>query len=81
VLLVSGTDDPASPPSYAERALPYLPNARWVLVRGAGHVTETDCTNRLKVTFVLAGSARDLDTAACSSAFHRPAFATSMADF
>lgn len=80
VLMVSGTDDPTSPASFGTQALRYLPNARQVLVQGAAHVTETDCTVRLKVAFVLAGSARELDTQSCG-AFHRPPFATSMAGF
>ncbi len=81
VLMVSGTDDPTSPASFGTQALRYLPNARQVLVQGAAHVTETDCTDRLKVAFVLAGSAQDLDTESCRGAFHRPPFATSMAGF
>ncbi|MBV8531892.1 MAG: alpha/beta hydrolase, partial [Candidatus Eremiobacteraeota bacterium] len=36
-LLVTGSDDPATPPQSAERALPYLRNARQVLVRNGGH--------------------------------------------
>lgn len=81
VLMISGTDDPASPPAYAAQELQYLPNGKRILVKGASHVTETDCTNRLKVAFVLAGSAQGLDEAACASAFRRPPFATSMDGF
>jgi len=81
VLMVSGTDDPTSPARFGTLALRYLPNAKQVLVQGAAHVTETDCTDHLKVAFVLAGSARELDTDSCSGAFHRPPFATSMAGF
>jgi pimeloyl-ACP methyl ester carboxylesterase len=81
VLMISGSDDPASPPKYAALALPYLPNARQVLVQGASHVTQTPCTDRLKVDFVLSGSARRLDVSSCSDAFRRPPFATSMQGF
>jgi pimeloyl-ACP methyl ester carboxylesterase len=81
VLMVSGSDDPASPASYAALELPYLPNAKRALVQGAAHVTETACTDRLKVAFVLANSARRLDVASCRSAFRRPPFATSMVGF
>jgi pimeloyl-ACP methyl ester carboxylesterase len=81
VLMVSGSDDPTTPPKYAELALPYLPNARRVIVQGAAHVTETPCTDRLKVEFVLSRSARGLDVSSCSNAFHRPPFTTSMDGF
>lgn len=81
VLMVSGSDDPTTPPKYAALALPYLPNARLALVQGAAHVTETPCTDRLKVDFVLSGSARGLDVSSCSKAFRRPPFTTSMTGF
>jgi hypothetical protein len=79
--MVSGSDDPTTPPKYASLALPYLTNARQVIVQGAAHVTETPCTNRLKVEFVLSGSAGGLDVASCSKAFSRPPFALSMKGF
>jgi pimeloyl-ACP methyl ester carboxylesterase len=81
ILMVSGSDDPATPPSYATDALRYLPNAAQLLIRGASHGTTLECSDRLKVAFVLAGSAKGLDLAACSGAFRRPPFATSMAGF
>jgi pimeloyl-ACP methyl ester carboxylesterase len=81
ILMISGTDDPASPPQFAREALPYLPNARILLLKNASHGTETACSDRLKVEFVRAGGAQQLDLAACAGAFHRPPFATSMAGF
>jgi pimeloyl-ACP methyl ester carboxylesterase len=81
VLVISGTDDPTSPAAFAAQRLAYLPNAKRVLVKGAGHVTEIPCTDRLKVAFVRAGTARGLDVSSCSAAFARPAFRTSMAGF
>jgi pimeloyl-ACP methyl ester carboxylesterase len=80
-LMVSGSDDPASPPRYAEAELQYLPNAKEVLVHGAGHATETACTDRLMVEFVRAASARGLDVSRCKAAFTPPHFATSMANW
>jgi hypothetical protein len=50
-----------------------------VLVRGAGHTTETPCTDRLIVQFVRAQSAKGLDVSRCDAAFKAPRFATSMA--
>jgi pimeloyl-ACP methyl ester carboxylesterase len=81
VLMVSGSDDPTSPAAFAAQQLASLPNAKRVLVTGAGHVTEIPCTDRLKVAFVRAGSARGLNVSSCSAAFHRPPFRTSMAGF
>ncbi|HKW88966.1 MAG TPA: alpha/beta fold hydrolase [Candidatus Acidoferrales bacterium] len=81
VLMISGTNDPATPPEYAARELRYLPNGRQILVKGASHGDDTPCTDRLKVEFVLAGSARHLNGASCTASFHRPPFVTSMAEF
>jgi pimeloyl-ACP methyl ester carboxylesterase len=81
ILMVSGSDDPTTPPKYAALALPFLPNARQVIVQGAAHVTETPCVDKLKVDFVLSGSARGLDLASCRKAFSRPPFATTMQGF
>jgi pimeloyl-ACP methyl ester carboxylesterase len=81
VLMVSGSDDPASPPQAAADELPLLPNGKRVLVMGAGHVNETPCTDALKIAFVRAGSAKGLDVDKCSADFKRPPFATSMRGF
>lgn len=81
VLMISGTNDPATPPNYATRELRYLPNGKQILVKGASHGDDTPCTDRLKTEFVLAGSVRGLDGASCTASFHRPPFVTSMAEF
>lgn len=81
VLMVSGTDDPTSPQTYGKMELQYLPKGRRALVKGASHGFETPCVDKLKVDFVLAGSAKDLDVDACSGSFARPPFATSMNGF
>ena len=78
VLMISATDDPVTPPRYAEEALRYLPNGKEVLVQGAGHATETPCTDRLIVQFVTKNSAKGLPVAQCTTTFHPPPFATSM---
>lgn len=74
VLMVSGTNDPTSPAIYAERELPYLPNARLILQRGEGHGATTPCTDNLIVQFVLDASAKGLPTSSCAGSFHRPPF-------
>ena len=74
VLMLSGSDDPATPPRYAEEAAKYLPNAKIALVQGAGHAAETKCTDALVVQFVRAQSAKGLNVNGCSSAFTVPKF-------
>lgn len=81
IFMISGTDDPASPAQFAQEALPYLPNARILLIAHGSHGTETACGDRLIEAFVRAGSAKGLDLASCQTAYHRPRFATSMAGF
>ena len=81
ILMISGSDDPASPPSFAEQALPYLPNARILLIKNAGHATETPCSDALIVGFVRAKTAKGLDLTRCGKGYRRPAFATSMSGF
>jgi len=79
VLLLNGSDDPATPPKYAMGAVRYLANGKLVLVRGAGHGVDTPCTTRLMIEFLRAGSAKNIDANACTGAFKTPRFATSMA--
>jgi len=81
ILMISGSDDPTSPAKFAREALPYLPNARILLIRNGSHGTETECSDRLVSEFVSAGSAKELDLESCAGTYHRPRFATSMAGF
>ncbi|MFZ0032182.1 MAG: alpha/beta hydrolase, partial [Candidatus Cybelea sp.] len=81
ILMISGSDDPTSPPAFAEQALAYLPNAKVLLIKNASHATETACSDNLIVEFVRAGTAQGLDLSRCGQAYHRPAFATSMSGF
>jgi pimeloyl-ACP methyl ester carboxylesterase len=76
ILMISGADDPASPPDLGRAALRYLPNARQILIPHAAHEIELACADRLIVEFVRARSAKKLDTAACAASFHRPPFLT-----
>ncbi len=79
VLMISGTNDPATPPAYSAEQLRYLPNAGRMLVRGASHETETACVDRLIVAFVRQRSAKELPLDSCSAALSRSQFATSSA--
>ena len=74
VLMISGSDDPATPPKYGAAAAKYLPNAKIVLVQGAGHAAETPCTDALMLQFIRAQSAKGLNVNGCSSAFTVPKF-------
>lgn len=78
VLMILGSDDPATPPQYGEAALRYLPNGRAILVRGGGHGADNGCTDKLVLQFVRANSAKGLDVSKCSATFRLPPFATSM---
>jgi pimeloyl-ACP methyl ester carboxylesterase len=77
ILMISGADDPASPPQFGRAALRYLPNARQILIPHASHQTELPCADRLIVAFVRSRSAKKLDAAACAASARRPPFATS----
>jgi pimeloyl-ACP methyl ester carboxylesterase len=77
ILMISGSDDPATPPSYARAALQYLPNARMMLVPGASHDSDyPPCVDATIVAFVRAGSASGLTFSRCAATYHRPSFAT-----
>ncbi len=76
ILMVSGTDDPATPPEYARQALPYLPRTRIMLVPGASHDSDfPPCVDATIVAFVKARSAENLNFSRCAATCKRPAFA------
>ncbi|MFN2448815.1 MAG: alpha/beta fold hydrolase [Candidatus Baltobacteraceae bacterium] len=77
-LLMNGTDDPATPIASARAELPYLSNAKLLVVRGAGHGVESPCTDRVAVAFLRARSVQRLDVNRCTATFTVPKFATSM---
>lgn len=79
VLLLNGSDDPVTPPKYAQGAVRYLSNGKLVLVRGAGHGVDTPCTTRVMIQFLRDGSAKHINATQCRGAFKTPPFATSMA--
>jgi pimeloyl-ACP methyl ester carboxylesterase len=75
ILMISGSDDPATPPEYAREALPYLPHGRMMLVPGASHDSELPpCVDAAIVTFVRARSAEGLNLSRCAAVYRRPAF-------
>jgi pimeloyl-ACP methyl ester carboxylesterase len=78
VLMILGSDDPATPAKFGQAALRYLPNARAILVAGGGHGADTPCTDKLVLEFVRTHSAKDLNLAQCSATLKLPPFAASM---
>jgi pimeloyl-ACP methyl ester carboxylesterase len=63
-LLLSGEDDPVTPPQNAERAAGTLPNALHLVAPGQGHnVIYRGCIPRIAGDFIEDGSVQNLDTA------------------
>jgi len=63
VLLLSGTQDPVTPPRWADIAARTLPNSVHVIAPYAGHtIAGHTCANRIVAQFVRAGSVEALDT-------------------
>jgi len=74
VLVLSGSEDPVTPPSFGEDAVRTLPNARQVVVPGTGHFTSASgCVPALIGTFLATADARSLDVS-CLNRLHRPPF-------
>lgn len=75
VLMVNGTDDPATPPYEAKAELHYLSRGALMLVRHAPHDAESPCVDRTIERFIRTGTATGLNLNACSASFKRPQFA------
>ena len=80
VLMLSGTDDPATPPQYAAEQLKYLPSGRQVLIANGVHDEDSPCLERLRQEFLDRHSTKNLD-AECAAVNKRPPFATSLPNF
>lgn len=77
ILMISGSDDPATPPQYGKAALAYLKNARQMLVKGASHDSDyPPCVDKAIVSFTRARSASGLDLDHCAATYRRPPFQT-----
>lgn len=75
VLLISGTEDPATPASWAEHAAASLSNNRVVAIPHGTHSTSSQCIDNMIVQFVNQGSSSGIDTA-CVSEIRNPPFVT-----
>jgi len=79
VLLLSGTDDPVTPPSHATRALRGLSNARHLVLPGQGHgQIGVTCMNRVIAEFIRDLAPASLN-AACLDVARPPPFFTTQA--
>ena len=79
VLLLSGSDDPVTPPAYAAQAARGLPNSLQVVVAGMSHGQITaPCASRLLSRFIESGTVQGLDAeVACLQQTVPTAFFTS----
>jgi pimeloyl-ACP methyl ester carboxylesterase len=75
VLLLSGTADPVTPPSYGERARAGLTQSVHVVLEGQGHgQLGTGCVPRLLADFVERGATQGLDVTCTRSILPAPFF-------
>ena len=73
-LVLSGEDDPVTPPTWGEQVAATLSNAKHVIIPGTGHTAGgTGCGQRIMREFIEEGSAAALDTS-CVDKVKRPAF-------
>jgi hypothetical protein len=63
VLLLSGTEDPITPPAYAEHAMQKMSNSKHIIVEGQGHIQMgTGCMPTIIAKFVEAASFEGIET-------------------
>jgi pimeloyl-ACP methyl ester carboxylesterase len=75
VLLLSGSDDPVTPPAYAEQARQGFTHSLHVVLQGFGHgQLAAPCVDRVMAQFVEAGTVRGLDTSCTRNARPMPFF-------
>lgn len=77
VLLLSGGDDPVTPPAYAERAMQQLSRARHLLLPSQGHgQIGATCMDRVVARFIRDLDPKELDAGCLSSVRPAPFFTT-----
>ncbi len=76
-LLLSGSDDPVTPPQYAEKALRAFADGKHVVVAGHGHGQVTaPCVDRVMAAFISAGTTKGLDVSCTEKLRPMPFFTT-----
>ncbi|HZY96457.1 MAG TPA: alpha/beta hydrolase [Candidatus Cybelea sp.] len=78
VLMISGADDPAAPAWLGASQLPYLSDARQVIVVNGGHSNGDPCLTRMRVAFISNPDPRRV-RASCATQYWRPPFVTDFA--
>jgi pimeloyl-ACP methyl ester carboxylesterase len=75
VLILSGEFDPVTPPRYGDLVAKHLPNARHIIVKGAGHnVLPVGCMPKLFAKFLETADAKSLDVGCIESLTYAPMF-------
>lgn len=74
-LMISASDDPATPQSLAKAQLKYMPNAREVVIPGGGHDNSGACVYSIIGTFLDSGDPKTVH-AECLRGSARPPFIT-----
>ena len=76
-LLLSGADDPVTPPEYAAVAQKAFADSQHVIVTGHGHgQLIAPCVDRIIASFIIAGTAKDLDVSCTEKLRPMPFFTT-----
>jgi pimeloyl-ACP methyl ester carboxylesterase len=75
VLLISGAEDPATPPSFAEHAAKSLTHSRVVTIPKGTHLTASACLDKIIAQFIDTASTAAVDTA-CVAQIRNPDFVT-----
>jgi DNA-binding transcriptional MocR family regulator len=75
ILLISGAEDPATPPSFAEHAARFLTHSRVVAIPKGTHLTASACLDKMIVQFIDIAHTAEIDTA-CVAQIRNPAFFT-----
>jgi pimeloyl-ACP methyl ester carboxylesterase len=76
-LLLSGTEDPVTPPEYARAAQRAFADSQHVIIAGHGHGQLTaPCVDRVIASFIRAGTARGLDSTCTQKLAPMPFFTT-----
>jgi pimeloyl-ACP methyl ester carboxylesterase len=76
-LLLSGADDPVTPPEYATKAQRAFADSKHVIVAGHGHGQYgAPCVDRIMAAFITAGSAKGLNASCVEKLKPMPFFIT-----
>jgi len=76
-LLLSGADDPVTPPQYATLAQRAFPDSKHIIIAGHGHgQLGAPCVDRVIAKFIDAGTAKDLDASCTQKLAPMPFFTT-----